>query len=56
MELGFGRGSIVEWVEGAPEDGGADFVPAQERFLVEMPIGAGGMGEVFLVTDQDLRR
>ncbi|MHC4137902.1 MAG: serine/threonine-protein kinase, partial [Planctomycetota bacterium] len=54
--LDLGRGSIVEWAEGAPEEGGADFVPAQEKFLVEMPIGAGGMGEVFLVTDQDLRR
>ncbi|MHC5053050.1 MAG: serine/threonine-protein kinase, partial [Planctomycetota bacterium] len=56
MELDLGRGSIVEWAEVAPEDGGADFAPAKEKFLVEMPIGAGGMGEVFLVTDQDLRR
>ncbi len=53
MELG--RHSIVEWAESAP-DGSADFTPAQEKFLVEMPIGSGGMGEVFLVTDQDLRR
>ena len=53
MELG--RHSIVEWAESAPDDG-ADFTPAQEKFLVEMPIGKGGMGEVLLVTDQDLRR
>jgi serine/threonine-protein kinase len=53
MELG--RHSIVEWAESAP-DGDADFAPAQEKFLVEMSIGKGGMGEVFLVTDQDLKR
>ncbi len=53
MELG--RQSIVEWAEGAP-DGGADFTPAAEKYRVEAPIGSGGMGEVLLVTDQDLRR
>jgi len=53
MELG--RHSIVEWAESAPE-GGADFTPAQEKYRVEAPIGSGGMGEVLLVTDQDLRR
>ncbi len=56
MDLDLGRQSIVEWAESAPEDAVADFVPAQEKFNVEMPIGRGGMGEVFLVTDQDLRR
>ncbi|MFQ5845910.1 MAG: serine/threonine-protein kinase, partial [Planctomycetota bacterium] len=56
MDLDLGRKSIVDWAEGAPEEAGAEFVPAQEKFLVEMPIGRGGMGEVFLVTDQDLRR
>jgi len=56
MELDLGRRSIVEWAEEAPDEGGADFEPATEKFVVEMPIGRGGMGEVFLVTDQDLRR
>ncbi len=56
MDFELGRRSIVEWAEGAPEGGGAEFTPAKEKFLVEMPIGQGGMGEVFLVTDQDLRR
>ncbi|MHC5052645.1 MAG: protein kinase domain-containing protein, partial [Planctomycetota bacterium] len=53
MELG--RHSIVEWAESAPDDG-SDFSPAQEKYRVEMPIGSGGMGEVVLVTDRDLRR
>ncbi|MEE8106727.1 MAG: hypothetical protein V3T86_14435, partial [Planctomycetota bacterium] len=57
MNLDLGRRSIVEWAEGAPDsEAASDFTPAQEKFLVEMPIGSGGMGEVFLVTDQDLRR
>jgi len=51
-----GRRSIVEWADAAPEDTAAEFVPAQDKFVVETPIGQGGMGEVFLVTDQDLRR
>jgi len=55
MDIELGRKSIVEWAEGAPETG-AVFTPAREKFLVEAPIGKGGMGEVFLVTDQDLRR
>lgn len=29
---------------------------ARERYAVDAPIGAGGMGEVLLVTDNDLRR
>ena len=54
--MDLGRKSIVDWAEAAPEDGSADFTPAEEKFVVEAPIGKGGMGEVFLVTDQDLRR
>jgi len=57
MNFELGRRSIVEWAEEAPEaDAASDFTPAQEKFLVEAPLGAGGMGEVFLVTDQDLQR
>ncbi len=56
MDLDLDRKSIVGWVESAPEEAGAGFIPAKEKFLVEMPIGEGGMGEVFLVTDRDLKR
>ena len=44
--MDLGRQSIVDWAEAAPEDGGAEFTPAEERFVVEAPIGKGGMGEV----------
>ena len=57
MDLDLGRRSIVEWAEAAPEaEAAVEFAPAQEKFRVEAPIGKGGMGEVFLVSDQDLRR
>ncbi len=56
MSLDLGRKSIAEWAESAPDKAGAEFVPAKEKFLVDTRIGKGGMGEVFLVTDQDLRR
>ena len=42
MDLDLGRQSIVEWAESAPDDAGSDFVPAKEKFNVEMPIGRGG--------------
>ena len=57
MDLDLGRRSIVEWAETAPEEeAGAVFTPAEEKFVVETVIGQGGMGEVLLVTDQDLKR
>ncbi len=56
MGLDLGRRSIVEWAESAPEEGADAFVPAEEKFSVETSIGRGGMGEVFLVNDQDLKR
>ncbi len=34
----------------------AAFAPAEQKFRVEMLIGRGGMGEVHLVTDEDLKR
>jgi serine/threonine-protein kinase len=55
MSMELGRHSIVEWAESTPE-GDPDFTPAQEKYRVETKIGKGGMGEVMLVTDQDLRR
>jgi len=56
MDLDLGRRSIVGWAEAAPVDAGPEFTPAKEKFVVEMPIGEGGMGEVFLVSDRDLKR
>ncbi|MHC4410794.1 MAG: serine/threonine-protein kinase, partial [Planctomycetota bacterium] len=56
MDIKLGRRSIVEWAESAPDAGAADFTPALEKFAVETAIGRGGMGEVFLVNDQDLKR
>lgn len=57
MDFELGRRSIVEWAEDAREaEAAADFTRAQENFLVEMLLGSGGMGEEYLVTDQDLRR
>ncbi|MHC4548893.1 MAG: hypothetical protein ACYTEZ_08950 [Planctomycetota bacterium] len=51
--LELGRRGVVEWA-GTEKD--EVFQPAAEKYAVEAPIGAGGMGEVFLVSDQDLRR
>jgi serine/threonine protein kinase len=61
----FGRMSVVAWAGGAgeletrAEPGGAPgaaFVPAAEKYEVEASIGRGGMGEVMLVADRDLKR
>jgi len=63
MDNDLGRQSIVAWAGGAPEsaagasgDEAAAFTPAEQKFRVEMLIGRGGMGEVHLVTDEDLKR
>jgi len=56
MDLDLGRRSIVQWAEAAPEEAVAEFEPSEEKFTIEAPIGRGGMGEVFLVSDQDLKR
>ena len=55
----FGRRSVVAIVgEGAGERASPDaaFEPAAEKYAIEGRIGAGGMGEVLLVADRDLRR
>jgi len=51
----YGRDSILDWAL-AEAFGQQEFQPAKRRYRVDAPIGAGGMGEVLLVTDQDLRR
>ncbi|MDF1702630.1 MAG: serine/threonine-protein kinase, partial [Planctomycetota bacterium] len=63
MDNDLGRQSISAWAGAAPEsaagtsgDDAAAFTPAAQRFRVEQLIGRGGMGEVHLVTDEDLRR
>ena len=53
---GFGRRS-VELTAGEAEVGDSgEFVPAEEKYDVEGTIGSGGMGEVLLVADRDLKR
>jgi len=53
MNLDLGRQSVLQWAEGELQE---EFRLADEKLVVETMIGKGGMGEVFLVTDQDLRR
>ena len=59
----FGRESVVAKLgentltsAGASPGPGREFVPAEEKYEIEAVIGAGGMGEVLLVQDRDLRR
>jgi serine/threonine-protein kinase len=69
MDIAFGRRSVVARIDAggrrvAPEsaaesEAGAaagEFAPAEEKYTVVAPIGSGGMGEVMLVQDRDLRR
>lgn len=49
------RRSVLRWAE-TGGGAGEGFSPAKEKYAIEAPIGRGGMSEVFLVTDQDLRR
>jgi serine/threonine-protein kinase len=58
---GFGRRSVVIMVGEGGElvpvrAEGSEFVPAEEKYEVEGRIGRGGMGDVLLVADRDLRR
>lgn len=67
MDVRFGRRSVVTRIApggglAAPEPadgagpGSGEFAPAEEKYERLAPIGAGGMGEVILVHDRDLRR
>ena len=69
MDVAFGRRSVVARIspgghleapesaaEVAPGSPGADFSPAEEKYELVGEIGSGGMGEVMLVHDRDLRR
>jgi len=57
---GFGRRSVVLRISDEPtatataEPG--EFTPAEEKYEIEGRISGGGMGEVLLVADKDLRR
>jgi len=52
-----GRLSVLALVNRGPGAASApEFQPAAEKYSIEGPIGRGGMGEILLVTDQDLRR
>jgi serine/threonine protein kinase/formylglycine-generating enzyme required for sulfatase activity len=57
---GFGRQSVVIAVgaagPGAVVAEAEEFAPAAEKYEIEGRIGGGGMGEVLLVSDKDLRR
>ncbi len=61
----FGRESVVSRVNqgtetshapGPPADPSRPAPPESRKYSVEATVGAGGMGEVLLVTDRDLRR
>ncbi|MCE9637073.1 MAG: SUMF1/EgtB/PvdO family nonheme iron enzyme [Planctomycetes bacterium] len=69
MDFAFGRRSVVARIsfgghhevpdsaaEVRPEAPAADFAPAEEKYVFVAEIGSGGMGEVMLVHDRDLRR
>ncbi len=57
-----GRQSVLAGKQGGAGGGGGgggqgpSFVPANEKYAVETTIGRGGMGEILLVTDRDLKR
>ncbi len=53
---GLWRQSVLTGVSRSGGPAGAEFTPAKDRYGVETTIGRGGMGEILLVTDQDLRR
>jgi len=69
MDIHFGRRSIVARIatqdgvgpadaatQAMPGSPGGEFAPAEEKYALVGPIGAGGMGEVLLVQDRDLLR
>ncbi len=58
MSVGWnlGRESILRRASHGGASTGTAFVPAKEKYAVEGSIGRGGMGEILLVTDHDLRR
>jgi serine/threonine-protein kinase len=58
---GFGRRSVVVEIGDERDsvtagDADGEFRPAEEKYEIEGRIGGGGMGEVLLVADRDLRR
>jgi serine/threonine-protein kinase len=56
-ELEVGRRSVIQWVDSkTTEEEKRDFELAPDKYSIDAEIGKGGMGEVMLVTDRDLRR
>ncbi|MHC4934548.1 MAG: serine/threonine-protein kinase [Planctomycetota bacterium] len=56
-ELDVGRRSVIQWVDSkTTEEEKRDFELAPDKYSIDAEIGKGGMGEVMLVTDRDLRR
>jgi eukaryotic-like serine/threonine-protein kinase len=56
-----GRESVLARIgaaagEAGDRGGGVAFVPAKEKYAIEGVVGSGGMGEVLLATDRDLKR
>ncbi|MCG3135464.1 MAG: Serine/threonine-protein kinase PknD [Planctomycetes bacterium] len=61
MDSAFGRRSVVAQIgeevpAPAAEAVANTFAPGQDKYAVVAPLGSGGMGEVMLVQDRDLRR
>ncbi len=54
--LSLGRQSVLPAASGRSAPAAGAFAPAMEKYTVEGAIGRGGMGEILLVTDHDLRR
>ena len=56
--LAFGRESVLARFSGEGGVGpkGRAFAPATEKYVIEGKVGSGGMREVMLATDRDLRR
>ena len=53
--IDLGRGGVGDWSHGGAGKGDTD-PSSEDKYVIEVLIGGGGVGEVYLVTDRDLRR
>jgi serine/threonine-protein kinase len=53
--IDLGRGGVEDWSRGDAGKGDTD-ASSGHKYAIEVPIGKGGMAEVYLVADRDLRR